>query len=290
MNLRRTSERHATPAIAKKLKDAFALLCTRDTSELVEEEFKECRSAERVKKLSAKPISLPWELQQPDRRALDLAVFELLGVADAVERDRLCDELYRETASHFRQIRIVEIQKQEERAGSEGREFRTDELAADLWDALAEDEREPLVAWLARNTDNGLTISLPDGTPTLPDATDMFSASSLFFRQSSGSKQLALPSRAHAELVHRLAIEGLHGDLHLPTSESDATSLLARLRDRLASLTEKAGQLSGSRTSDSAHATDLAGLLRQWMIHGKPQRKPKKAKPTVVATVDGTGE
>ncbi len=84
----------------------------------------------------------------PDRRALDLAVFELLGVTDAKEREALCDELYRETAAHFRQIRVVEIQKQEQRAKSEGRAFRTDELAADLWDGLTNDEKQPLADWL----------------------------------------------------------------------------------------------------------------------------------------------
>jgi hypothetical protein len=98
--------------------------------------YLECRSSEHAKKLAVKPLSLPWELQQPDRRALDLAVFELLGVADAAERERLCDELYREVTAHFRQIRIVEIQKQEQRSHAEGREFRTDELAADLANLL----------------------------------------------------------------------------------------------------------------------------------------------------------
>ena len=44
-------------------------------------------------------------------------MFELLGVDDTKERERLCDELYYETAKHFRQIRIVEVQKQEQRAG-----------------------------------------------------------------------------------------------------------------------------------------------------------------------------
>ena len=270
--------RHATPAVATKLKDAFAQLCQRDTSELVEEEFKECHSAERVKKLAGKPICLPWELQQSDRRALDLAVFELIGVSDAAERERLCDELYRETAAHFRQIRIVEIQKQEQRGGAEGREFRTDELAADLWDALAEDEREPLPAWLARNITQGLTVTIPDGTPALPEASDMFSANTVFFRQNSGTHQLALPSRAHAELLYCLCHESFHGDLDLPASESDAASLLARLSDRLAVLTEKARQLAASRTSDDSRIDDLAGLLCQWMLHGKPQRKVKRAK------------
>jgi len=99
---------------------------------MVEEEFMRCHSAVRAKKLAEKPIGLPTELEMKDRRALDLAVFELLGVPNAKEREALCDELYRETAAHFRQIRLVEIQKQEQRAGASGREFRTDEMAADL--------------------------------------------------------------------------------------------------------------------------------------------------------------
>lgn len=114
----------------------------------------------------------------------------------------------------------------------------------------------------------------------------MFSANAVFFRQHSGTKQLALPSRAHAELVHRLCGEGFHGDLALPLSESDAAPLLARLSDRLATLTEKARQLAASRTSDDSRIEDLAGLLRQWMLHGKPQRKTNKNKLPVPAETE----
>jgi hypothetical protein len=39
---------------------------------------------------------------------------------------------------------MMDIQKQEQRAKSDGRVFRTDELAADLWDALTDDEKQPL--------------------------------------------------------------------------------------------------------------------------------------------------
>jgi len=89
-------------------------------------------------------------------------VFELLGVADAREREKLLDELYWETANHFRQIRVVEIQKQEQRAKSEGREFRTDELAADLWDSLHEDEKQPLAEWIANQVSTGLPATIPE--------------------------------------------------------------------------------------------------------------------------------
>ncbi len=82
--------RHVAKAVAKKLQDAFAKLCQRDTRPMVEEEFMECHSSERAKKLAEKPVALPTELKMPDRRALDLAVFELLGVTDAKEREKLC--------------------------------------------------------------------------------------------------------------------------------------------------------------------------------------------------------
>jgi hypothetical protein len=269
--------RHVTKAVARKLRDAFARLCRRDTGPMVEEEFMECHSIKRARKLAEKPIGLPAELTMKDRRALDLAVFELLGVTDAGQREALCDDLYRETAAHFRQIRVVEIQKQEQRAETAGREFRTDELAADLWDSLSEAERQPLGEWLAAQTPGGKLHTIPEGKASLPDASDFLDASTVFFRQSisgkSASNRLPLPSRYHAEMVFTLSQAGLHGDVRLPEGAGAARVLKQRLDARLAGIAEKADHLARSRTSDERKAADVAGLLRHWMIHGKPQMR-----------------
>src|ERR1035441_9507232 len=123
-----------------------------------------------------------------DRRALDLAVFELIGVADPAEREKICDELYYETANHFRQIRIVEIQKQEQRAGGGSRGFRTDELAADLWDALEDEDKQSLPTWLGAAVADGVPILIPEGRARLPDATDMFNANTVSFVQPGAAK------------------------------------------------------------------------------------------------------
>ena len=273
--------REIAPDVAKKLEAAFKQLCRRDTSPMVEEEFMECRSAVRAKKLAEEPVKLPWELQQPDRRALDLAVLELLGVGDAKEREELCDELYHETAAHFRQIRVVEIQKQEQRAGAEDREFRTDELAADLWDSLAADEKQPLAEWFAEQASGGKAQTIPEGDASLPDANDMLDASTVFFREpgsgKSAVKRLALPSRAHAEIIFNLAQLGLHGRVNLPDKESAAQALKLKLVQRLAALVEKANHLAASRTSDDRKISDLSGLLQHWLIHGKPTKSPKQS-------------
>jgi len=274
--------RNVPKAIAKKLCDAFARLCQRNTSAMLEEAFMECRSSERIKKLAEKPIEMPTELTMPDRRALDLAVFELLGVSNTAEREKLCDELYHETANHFRQIRIVEVQKQEQRSKSEGREFRTDELAADLWDSLPPADKQPLVEWIAAQVkaSDGFTVDVPEGHANLPDATDMLDANTVFFRLPKGGKGaaplLALPSRAHAEMVFTLARNNFRGALPLPKSEIAAQSLRAGLTQRLASLAAKADELARSRTGDEKRATELAALLEFWLIHGKPHREPKE--------------
>lgn len=266
--------RHVTKAISDKLTHAFALLCERDTQPLVEEEFMECHSSERIKKLAEKPIGLPQELKMPDRRALDLAVFELLGVVDATEREKLCDELYYETAKHFRQIRIVEVQKQEQRAGGGERDFKTDELALDLWDSLSSADKQPLVQWIASQIVDGAAVSIPEGQPSLPDASDFLDANTVFFRQSGAGKAraqaLALPSREHAEIVFLLAKHGIHGELSLPKTQREAHGLRTKITNRLSTQTSTAKELSESRTGDAKKALELARLLEFWMLHGKP--------------------
>lgn len=267
-------------SIADKLRNAFRQLCTRTTGGMVEEAFMECRKSERIKKLAERPIELPQELKMPDRRALDLAVFELLGVNDTAAREKLCDELYYETAKHFRQIRIVEVQKQEQRAGTEGREFSTDDLATDLWDSLSPEDKQPLAEWIASETAEGVTVNIPEGHASLPDASDMLDANTVFVRQSTSGKAVvqpvALPSRAHAEMVHLLAQRGLHGAVRLPQTEKAAQSLQASLTARLGAQAAKANELARSRTGDEKRATDLARLLEFWMIHGKPRRESKR--------------
>jgi methylase of polypeptide subunit release factors len=273
--------RNVPKTIAKKLCDAFDSLGSRKTSAMVEVAFMECRSSERAKKLAENPIELPEELKQPDRRALDLAVFELLGVSNVSEREELLNQLYWETANHFRQIRIVQIQKEEQRAKSEGREFRTDELAADLWDSLPEEDKQPLAAWLASQIADGLPVNIPESDNcSLPDANDFLDASSVFFHLPGATKKqaekISLPSRAHAELVHFAWQQKILGNVIVPKTEKAARELYAAATARLQALVTKASELARSRTSDERKAMDLSRLLVHWMINGKPNRQSKQ--------------
>jgi hypothetical protein len=127
---------------------------------------------------------------------------------------------------------------------------------------------------------DGFIVNVPEGHANLPDATDMLDANTIFFRQSKGGKAgappLALPSRAHAEMVFTLARQNIHGPLPLPKSEKAAQTLQAGLTQRLAALAARADELARSRTGDEKKATELAALLAFWLVHGKPRRERKE--------------
>lgn len=262
--------RRAARPVRTKLNNAFERLCERDTQPMVEEEFMTCRSSERAEKLNESPIVLPAELQMRDRQDLDLAVFELIGVTDSAEREKLCKELYVETARYLREIRIVEIKKQEQRAKSEGRGFRIEELAIDIWDALTDDERLSIPEWIESNFGQHWPLTIPDGNPKLPDAEDMLDAATVFFRNRKGARaaRLDCPTRAHAEVVYQLGKLGIRGDISLP---NPSEKLRAELSQRLLSIDQRVDELARSRSTDESRIEDLAALLKHWMILGKPK-------------------
>jgi hypothetical protein len=209
----------------------------------------------------------------PDRRSLDLAVLELIGVSDAKSREELCDRLYFETTVHFRAVRIVEIQKQEQRQGVISDRLRVDDLVSDVWDALTPDDRRPVREWLTAAVPNGQAFQIPEGKPQLHDANDMFSAKIVYF--SSGATKardgisIEYPSRPHAELIAVLATQHVLGDVQLPRSEAEAAALLVQYNDHCELLRKRVIDLAKSRTEDEEKVADILGLISSWLAIGK---------------------
>ena len=86
--------RGVSATLSRRLEVAFDSLARRESGRLVEEQLMDCHSPQRARNLAAGPLVLPKELQQPDRRELDDAVFEMLGVSDFAPRRELIDRLY----------------------------------------------------------------------------------------------------------------------------------------------------------------------------------------------------
>jgi hypothetical protein len=152
---------------------AFQALSRRPLGCLVEEQLMTCHSPDRAEVIASGPLVLSDELRRDDRRMLDDAVFELLGVNDAERRRDLVTKLHEETARHFRKIRVVEIQKQLQRTKTGARRFTAADLADDAWHAAELSDWRPLSEWLDNEPGPKSSIAIPEsGVPSLMPASD----------------------------------------------------------------------------------------------------------------------
>lgn len=219
---------------------AFRRLCRRKIGQMVEEQLMQCHSPEKAAAIAADALVLSEELRQPDRRELDDAVFELQGVSEAERRKELVDRLHAATAEHFRQIRVVEIQKMQQRSKSKVHRSTTLELASDAWDAVYYKNEPPLSQWLVARPGPTVSILIPsEGVPRLLDEGSMFDKETVYFGKDRGAAKIVCASRAQAELVARFAELGLRGDRRLPEGENECREVLAKLDTRIADAEER---------------------------------------------------
>lgn len=258
-----------SPITADKLIRAFQSMTKREVGRLVEEALMDCHSPERARLIAQTPVVLSDELCQPDRRDLDDAVFELLGVTDSDRRNSLVDRLHNDTALHFRNIRVVEIQKMEQRSATRARRFSADELAAEAWDTLELDNDVPLWEWLKEQPGPKTTLTIPMISPAmLEDENHMFDRETVYFGRDRKA-HLVCDCRPQAELVALLANLGIHGDISLPTDEHRLSQLLSVVQSRLKENRQRFEDIASSRTSNEKFQRDMVNLMMHWSIHGR---------------------
>ena len=219
--------------------------------------------------IAKRPITLPDELQQSDRRDLDDAVFELLGVTNPKERSDLIDRLYEDTARHFRDVRVTEIQKMEDRrtGGSPG--FAVADHAADAWDALDLTDVIPLAEWVAAHaTGDCEMVSIPSERPVhLARGGCSTTRPSTLARP---GEYMICQSRGEAELVARMAELGVSGEVSVPKTDRAARKLLEMLNARHEQTVSRLHELATSRGADGEDPTRDSELLERWFVLGKP--------------------
>ena len=259
--------RGVSPDLAKRLAGALESISKREVGRLVEEQLMDCHTPERARKLAAGPLVFSEELQQPDRRDLDDAVFELLGVSDPQERVELLKRLYDATAQHFRDIRVVEIEKMEQRAKADTRRFNIYDLAADIWDAAELEDLTPLAEWLEERPEADSVAIIPEEQPAIPSSNPLFAPNTVYFGKA--KTDMDYRSREQAELVVHLANLGISGELKLPGNPKDCIKLLNLVNERLKQAHGRFEGLAKSRTGDERLRESLTDLLMGWFVKGR---------------------
>ena len=265
--------RAINPRLADRLVRVFESLQMRTAGHLVEEQLMECHSPDRAQRIAAGPIVLPEELRQSDRRELDDAVFEMLGVTDGADRIALVDRLYLETAQHFRRIRVVEIQKMVQRSKSKSRRISSAELAADAWEATYLREEQSVARWLALLSEPRVELQIPaTGVPRLVSPDPMFDREIVFFGKDRQAARIVCSSREQAELAKRLAELGFHGEVELPVDSDRCAGTLGELENRLTAARIEFETLASSRIADKKKRSEIVEVLLEWLVHGKPSK------------------
>ena len=257
-------------ALCQKLADALQKISQREVTHLVEQAFLGCHAAAEMRELQKQPIGLPLELQHADRRELDLLVFELLGVTDATERERLVDQLYIASTRYYREQRIQDIQSSINRTKSKGGKAASHTaLAQDAWEELEADLRQPLRDWLAAQSPSTKMLELPEGEAQLPNAANFFEATTVYFGKK-GKAHLVCDSRVEAELLYAIAQADLRGAVAVPAAEKDCQRVLDFLKVRLDKGQIRLEELAEMRAGTDKLREQVLDVLHRWFIQGKP--------------------
>jgi hypothetical protein len=270
--------RRAPKRAARRVVKAFKKLCEREIGGLVEESLRECHTYQRALELAKRPITLPDELQRSDRRELDDAVFELLGLTDVEKRSPWICRLYEQTVLHFRDVRVTEIQKMEDRRSGGSTRFAIDDQAADAWDALELPNLVPLAEWVAAHaTGDCEVVSIPAERPVHLARSAIFDNETVYFGKSR-REYMVCQSRGEAELVARMAELGVSGEVSVPVADQTAKKVRQLLDDHHEKVAARLRELAVSRSTDPKTQEDVFRLLERWFVLGRPsQASPRRA-------------
>ena len=260
--------RGVSPEVAQRLVGALTRMSKREVGRLVEEQLMDCHSPERARRIAAGPLVLSHELQKTDRRDLDYAVLELLGVHDQAERDAIIDRLYSATARHFRDIRVVEIEKMQQRSKADNHRFSVHDLAADIWDAAELEDATPLAEWIGQRPESYSLVNIPEDKPATLSTDVMFSPNVVQFGRG-GRSHVNCQSRGQAELVVCLANLGVSGEVKMPSELQPCVKLLQRVNERMEKARARFKELAESRTGDEQVREQLMEVLERWFAAGR---------------------
>ncbi len=171
---------------------------------------------------------------------------------------------------HYRAIRIVEVQKMEQRRHGGKSKVSPLNLAFSAWEELEPEWQKPLSLWLEEQSHQAKTVEIPGGEVRLPDAANFFEATTIYFGKKPAVSHVCA-SRAEAELITSIARAGLRGPVSIPATEKECQQVSQSLENRLAEAQVKLDELAQQYTGTDKLREQVTDILRRWFIHGKSE-------------------
>jgi hypothetical protein len=235
--------RHASKEAVKRLVDVATRLSRQDMRRYLYEEF-----------------------ELADRRDLDDAVLELLGIDNAEERAALRDRTYQAIESEYRATRAREKIAQKDRARSKRKgRITVDDLADDIWKAerdnlkLLEFPRDFL-----RARQKVPKFNLPSGKVEVGRALmadeGLVPAGSIRVGGPTGTIH-ALGSVAKCQFVAAVSECGRYGMVEVPRDDEECTAAVGEFRNYVSDLRQRFLALAQQRTRDSKRQKAIVQII-----------------------------
>jgi hypothetical protein len=206
-----------------------------------------------------------------DRRALDHAVLEMLGVTSSRERDHLIDRLYAYLREFFEGVR----QKEEKAIGNKNKSkskgpLSPSELASQIFADIKNNHGKFL-----RSYSDFIDMSQPydtfdlqaDGTPEVHE--DIFAPQGAV-RFMKGRKQISIlptKTREQAALLTYVAARGVRGLTRVPFRPQDCASLRKRYEAFIEDRTRRLRSMIADRTGDEDLQDRIFDALNGLILH-----------------------
>lgn len=262
--------------ILGRLQSALDGIGNRQIQPFLEMAFADCKSYKQALALKDSPVVLPEELIAADRRELDDAALELIGIRNAAERASVRERLYRDVALFYRQVRLLELQAIEnKKRANKGGMASAREVAREIFESLEPAQVRRFPGDFLPDREPLDTVELPEGKAKLYDRSDFYDANALAI----GKGKITLRHRAQAEVAKLYADLHLTGFIKLPVEkklcdqlrrdwEHYAREMLAVFRD-----------LATERTDDEERQEAIIAELNRLLL------SPVQAKATQVREV-----
>ncbi len=243
--------RLATETQRKRVIKAFRTMKHRDIlGFLSERRLRRMNYIDKGKEVELNNLSDETELTQPDRRELDDAILELLGVGSATERTKILDTLYEYLADFFEYTRQKEEKAIQNKKRAKRRKVtRPADIAREI---LAVVERE--YGTLLRTYDDFLDLSKPFDTYEIPaegnpePLDDLFHRHAVRFvnRKAKASAIVETRDDIQRKLLMLVVENGTRGFVRIPLDDNVTQhihnrydSFLTRRMDTLRTLVEE---------------------------------------------------
>jgi hypothetical protein len=255
--------RNANKRVLRRLASALEAMGNRQIQPFLETAFAECKSYKQALGVRDSPVALPKELIAADRRELDDAVLELIGIPDAEERASVCARLYCDIALYYRQVRLLELQAIEnKKRAKKGRVTNAQAVAEEIFDSLEPVQVRRFPGGFLPDREPLDTVELPEGKAKLYDTADFYDTNALAV----GKGKITLRHRAQAELARLYAELHRTGFIKLPVEAKSCERMRRDWEHYAEEMRAVFQSLAAERTEDEERQEAIIAELNRLLL------------------------